>query len=148
MQKWYKAVSLFNIISPTLNASPPALTKCINSFRKKILLVVRTTTHAPRGIRLHQNGTSFLPLLLWVVQTYGNHFGARSGEYGGWGRHSKCRSVIVAAVVRAVWGLALSCCKRTPDDSNPRRFDLIAGRRWFFRRSEYDALVTVVPLGM
>ena len=35
VQKWYKAVSLFNIISPTVNASPPALTKCINSFRKK-----------------------------------------------------------------------------------------------------------------
>ena len=37
VRKWYKAVSLFNIISPTLNASPPALTKCINSFRKKFL---------------------------------------------------------------------------------------------------------------
>ena len=35
VQKWYKAVSLFNIIPTTLNASPPALTKCINSFRKK-----------------------------------------------------------------------------------------------------------------
>ena len=64
VQKWYKAVSLFNIISPTLNASPPALTKCINSFRKKILLVVRATTHAPRGVPLHHNGTSSLPLLL------------------------------------------------------------------------------------
>ena len=31
---------------------------------KKILLVVRTTTHAPRGVPLLQNGTSFLPLLL------------------------------------------------------------------------------------
>ena len=74
--------------------------------------------------------------------------GARSGEYGGWGRHSKYRSVIITTVVLAVWGIALSCCKRTPDDSNPRRFDLIAGRRLFFRWSEYDALVTVVPLGV
>ena len=41
----------------------------------KIILVVRATTHAPRGVPLHQNGTSFLPLLLWVVQTYGNHLG-------------------------------------------------------------------------
>ena len=55
--------------------------------------------------------------------------GSRSGEYGGRGRHSKCRSVIVATVVRAVWGLVLSCCKRTPDDSNPHCFDLTAGRR-------------------
>ena len=75
VQKRYKAVSLFNIISPTLNTSPPALTKCINSFRKKILSVVRATTHAPCGILLHQNGTSFIPLLLWVVQTHGNHLG-------------------------------------------------------------------------
>jgi len=27
--------------------------------------------------------------------------------------------VIVETVVRAVWGLALSCCKRTPEDNNP-----------------------------
>jgi len=56
--------------------------------------------------------------------------------------------VIVATVVQAVWGLALSCCKRTPDDSNPRCFVLIAGQRLFFRRFEYDAPVTVVPLGV
>ena len=42
---------------------------------EKILLVVRATTHAPRGVSLHQNGTSFFPLLLSVVQTYGNHLG-------------------------------------------------------------------------
>jgi hypothetical protein len=31
----YKTVSLFNIISPALNASPPGLTKCVNYFRNK-----------------------------------------------------------------------------------------------------------------
>jgi hypothetical protein len=30
----------------------------------------------------------------------------------------------------------------------PRRFDLIAGRRWFVNISEYDALVMVFPLGV
>ena len=32
--------------------------------KKRILLVVGATTHARRGVPLHQNGTSFLPLLL------------------------------------------------------------------------------------
>ena len=33
-------------------------------LEKKIILIVRATTHAPRGVPLHQNGTSFIPLLL------------------------------------------------------------------------------------
>ena len=44
MQKWYKAISIFNIISPTLNASPPALTikPNIKEIRNKVnkLLIV------------------------------------------------------------------------------------------------------------
>lgn len=67
---------------------------------------------------------------------------ASSGEYGGWGRHSKCRSAIVTTVVRAVWGLALLRCKRTLANSNPRCFDD------FCSKPVYDALVTVVPPGM
>jgi hypothetical protein len=50
--------------------------------------------------------------------------GARSGEYGGCGRHSKFKSSIVATVARAVWGPALSCCNRTLLVISPRRFDL------------------------
>ena len=59
-----KCITFQHNLPPTLNAIPPALTKCINSFRKKIILVVRATTHAPRDVYLHQNGTYFLPLLL------------------------------------------------------------------------------------
>ena len=71
-----------------------------------------------------------------------------SGEYGGYGRHSKDRSWIVATVERAEWGRALSRCNKTPVRvlRSPRRLDLIAGRRWFFRRSAYVALFTVFPL--
>ena len=56
-------------------------------------------------------------------------------------------SCIVATVEWAVWGRALSCCNKTPIFRNPRRSDLIAGRRWFLRRSAYVALVTVFFLG-
>jgi len=45
-------------------------------------------------------------------------------------------------------GQALSCCNKTPALSSPRLLDLIAGRRWFLRRSAHIALVTVFPLGM
>lgn len=74
--------------------------------------------------------------------------GARSGEYGGCGRYSNFRSIIVATVAWAVWGCALSCRNRIPVHSNPRHFDLIAGWRWYLRRSEYDSLVIVVPHDM
>jgi len=74
--------------------------------------------------------------------------GARSGDYGGCGRHLKDRSWIVATVERAVWGRALSCCNKTPVLRLPRLLVLIAGRRWFLRRSAYVALVTVFLLGM
>ena len=63
--------------------------------------------------------------------------GARSGEYGGCGRHLKDRSWIVATVERAVWGRALSCFNKTPVLRSPGRLDLIAGCRWFLRRYEY-----------
>ena len=130
MQKWYKAVSLINIISPTLNASPPALTKFINSFRKKSFGGPRN--HSCTAWRTSSSERNFFPPIASLSgPNVWKSLGVRSGEYGGWGRHSKCRSVMVATVVRAVWGLASSCCKRTPDDSNPRRFDLIAGRRRF-----------------
>jgi len=58
---------------------------------------------------------------------------ARSGEYGGCGRHSKDRSWIVATVERAVWARALSCWSETPVLRRPRRLDLISGSSWFFR---------------
>jgi hypothetical protein len=71
--------------------------------------------------------------------------GARSGLYSGCRRHSKDRSWIVATVERAVWGRALSCCNKTLVLRSLRHLDLIAGRRWFFRRSAYVALLTVFP---
>ena len=74
--------------------------------------------------------------------------GARSGEYDGCGRQSKAKSWIVAKVEREVWGRALSCWSKTPVLRSPRHLDLIAGSRWFFRRSAYFALVTVFPQGI
>jgi hypothetical protein len=55
---------------------------------------------------------------------------------------------MVVTVARAVWGRALSCCKRTLLVKSPRRFDLTAGQRWFFKRSEYEALVIVFSRGV
>ena len=71
--------------------------------------------------------------------------GARSGEYDGCGRHSKDRSWIVTTVERAVQDWALSCWSKTPVLRGPHRLDLIAGHRWFFRRSAYVVLVSVPP---
>jgi len=45
-------------------------------------------------------------------------------------------------------GQALSCCNKTPVLRLPCLLVLIAGHRWFLRRSAYIALVTVFPLGM
>ena len=64
VQKWYKAVSLFNIISPHAQCKSSSAYKVHKFLYKKILLVVRATTHARHCVLLHQNGTSFLPLLL------------------------------------------------------------------------------------
>ena len=75
MHKWYKAVSLFNIISPTLNASRPALTKCINSFRKKNSFDI-PRNHSCTAWRTSSSERNFFPpIVLWVVQTYGSHLG-------------------------------------------------------------------------
>jgi len=71
--------------------------------------------------------------------------GARSGEYGGSGWHSKDRSWIVTTVERAVWERVYSRCNKTPVLRIPRRLDLIAGSRWFLRWSAYVALVTGFP---
>ena len=55
--------------------------------------------------------------------------GTGFGEYGGYGRHSKDGSWIVATVERAVWDRAFSCCNKTPVLRSPQRLGLIAGRR-------------------
>ena len=44
-------------------------------------------------------------------------------------------------------GQILDCCDKTPVFRSLHRLDLIAGRRWFFRRSAYVALFTVFPPG-
>ena len=98
MQKWYKAVSLFNIISPTLNASPPALTKCKIPLEK--ISFGSPRNHSCTAWRTSSSERNFFPPIASLSgPNIRKSLGARSGEYRGWGRHSKCRSVIVAAVV-------------------------------------------------
>ena len=117
-------------------------------FYKKIILAERGATPAPPAAPLRRTWNPCHQSPLWPVLRHECHCGARSGEYGGCGRHSKDRSWIAETVKRAVWGRTLSCWSKTPVLRRPRRLDLIAGRRWFFRRSAYGALVTVLPLGM
>jgi hypothetical protein len=86
-------------------------------------------------------------LPIWAAQTHENHWG-RGLVIMADVEDSRRTSWIVATVEQAVWGRALSCCNKTPVLRRPRRLDLIAGRRWFFRRSTYVALVTALPLAM
>jgi len=57
----------------------------------------------------------------------------------------KGKSWIFATVERAVWSRGISCWSKTPVLRRPRRLDFIAGGRWFFSRSAYILLVTVLP---
>ena len=133
----------FYVVSIAFHTSVAALRKCINTYRKKSF--AWQCSHSCTACGTSSSDLKDLPPI--ASKTW-KSLGARSGEYGGCGRHSNDRSWIVATVERAVWGRALSCCIKTPVLSSPRHLDLMAGRRWFLRRSTYVALVTVLPLGM
>ena len=142
--------SFFYVVSIAFHESVPALRNCMDTSRKIYIYWLRAQPllhrllhrfFGPERLASHR--------LFWAVQRHESHWGegGRSSAYGGCGRHSKDRSWIIATVERAVWGRALSCWSKTPVLRRPRCLDLIAGSRWFFRRSAYVSLVTVFPLG-
>jgi len=111
--------SFFYVVSIAFHTSIPALRKCMDTSRKESLLTESAATSAPSAAPLRRTWKTCLLSPLWVVQRRENHL-ARSGEYGGCGRHSKDRSWIVATVERAVRDQALWCCNKTPVLRSPR----------------------------
>lgn len=89
---------------------------------------------------------SFCPLPLWVVQR--ESLGTSSGEYSRYGRHFKCKSVMVSTIAWAMWGWASSYCNKTLLLRSHCHLDLIIGQRWFLRRSKYVLLVIVSHSGI
>jgi len=140
-------ISFFYLFSTAFHTSVPALWKCMNTSRKKFFwLTAQPLVH--HLLHLFVGPERLSPIASLSGPRTRKSLGARSGGYRGCGRHLKDRSWIVATVEQAVCGRALSCWSKAPILRYPRRLDLIAGRRWFFRRSAYIALVTVFPLGM
>jgi len=145
--KRYTMTSFFYVVSSACNTSDPAFRKCMDASIKKFFwLGAQPLVHRLLDLFVGSERLASHRLFWWSKDT--KVTGARSGKYGGCGRHSKDRSWIVATVERAVWDQALSCWSKTPALRGPHRLDLIAGRRWFFRRSAYVVLVTVFPLGI
>jgi hypothetical protein len=138
----------FYVVSIAYHTSVPALLKCMDTRRKKKVFGWERS-HSCTACRTSSSDLTHLPPIASLSGPKAwKSLWARSGEYGECVRHSKVRSWIVATVERAIWGRALSCYNKTPVDRSPRCLDLIAGRRWFFRRYAYVALFTVFPLGM
>ena len=111
---------------------------------KKIILAQSSATRAQPATPLRRTW-DLPPIASLSGPKTLKSLGARSGGYGGCGRHSKERSWVVVTAERAVWGRALSCWSKTPVLRRPRCLDLTACRRRFFGRSAYVALVCVPP---
>ena len=132
-KKRYTMTSFFYVVSIVFHTSVLALWKCMHTSRKKFFgwecshLCTACCTSSLDLKNLPPSASLSSP------KTW-KSLGARSGEYGGCGRHSKDTSWIVATVEHAVWGQASSCSSKTPVLRHPRRLDLILGCRWFFRR--------------
>jgi hypothetical protein len=136
--------SFFYLVSIAYHTSVPALRKCMDTCRKEVFWL-RAQPLMHRLLHLLSDLKDLPPIASLSGPKTRKSLGARSGEYGRHGRHSKDRSWIAATVQRAAWGRALSCWNKTPVLKSPHRLDLIAGCRWFFRRSAYVALFTMFP---
>ena len=136
--------SFFCVVSIAFNTSVAALRKCMNISRKKKSFGWERNHSSTACCTSSSDQKNLPPIASLSGPKTWNSQKARSAEYGGCGRHSKGRSWIVARDKRAVWGRAL-CWSKTPVLRRPRRLDLTAGRRWFFRSSACVALVTVFP---
>ena len=108
--KRYTVTSFLYVVSIALHTSVPALWKCMDTSRKKFFwLREQPLVHRLLHLFVGPERLASHRLFEWskdMKVTEGGE-GARSGEYGGCGRHSKDRSWIVATVERAVWGRAL-----------------------------------------
>ena len=66
--------SFFYVVSTAFHTSVPAPRKCIDTSRKKILLVESTATRAPPAAPIHRTCTTCLPSPLWAVQRHESHW--------------------------------------------------------------------------
>jgi hypothetical protein len=91
------------VVSIAFHMSVPALWKCMHTSRKNSFGWERS--HWCTAPRTSLSDLKDLPPIAYLSspKTW-KSLGARSGEYGGCGRHSKDRSWIVATVERVVWG--------------------------------------------
>ena len=143
----YAITSFFFVVSIAFHQSVPALLKSMYTSRKKIIwLNAHPLMH--RLLHLFVGRDRFVLITSLSDPKTWKPLETSSREYEGCGRHSKYRSWIVAKVKWAVCGWTLSCWCKTSVLKSPRCLDLIAGRRWFFRRSAYVAVVTVFHLGV
>ena len=135
--------SFFYVVSIAFYTSVPALRKCMDTTRKKVL-AESAATRAPPAAPLRQTWKTCLQLPLWLVQRRENHLGRGLASTEDVEDTRRRGLGLLQQLQRAVWGRALSCCNKTPVLRSPRRLDLITGCRWFLR-SAYVALVTVFP---
>jgi len=96
--------SFFYVVSIAYHTSVPVLRKCMDTSRRKKTFGWERS-HSCTACCTSSSDLKDLPPIASLngPKTW-KSLGARSGEYGGCGRHSKDRSWIVAAVERAVWG--------------------------------------------
>ena len=105
--------SFFYVVSIAFYTSVPALQKCMDTSRKNSF--GWECSHSCTTCCTSSSDLKDLPTIasLSGPKTW-KSLVARSGKYGGCGRHSKDGSWIVATVEWAVWGWALLCWSKTP----------------------------------
>jgi hypothetical protein len=116
--------SFFYLVSIAYHTSVPALQKCMDTPTKKVFWL-RAQPLMHRLLHLLSDLKDLPPITSLRSPKTWKSLGARSGEYGRCGRHSKDRSWIAATVQWAVWGRAMSCCNKTPLLKSPHRLDLL-----------------------
>jgi hypothetical protein len=134
--------SFFYVISIAYHTSVPALRKCMDTSRERVFwLRAQPLMHrllhlfvVPKRLASHRLFERYKDMKvtggeIWRVRRMWNTL---EGQI---------------LLQRAVWDRGLSCCNKTPVPRSPRHLHLIAGRRWFFRRSAYFALFTGFPSG-
>jgi len=135
------------VVSIAFHVSVPAFRKCTHTSRKKFFwLRVQPLVH--RLLHLFVGPERLASHRLFECSKDMKITGSEVRRVRRMWKTLRDQTWIVATVERAVWGGALSRWSKTPVLGRPRRLDLTAGRRLFFRRSAYVVLVTGFTLGM
>jgi len=137
--------SFVHLVSITFHTSVTTLRKCTHTSRKKFFwLRVQPLVHRLLHLFVGPERLASHRLIEWSKDM--KVTGVEVWQVRRMWKTLKGQSWIVAIVERAVWDRALSRWSKAPILRHPRHLDLIAGCRWFFRRSAYVVLVTGFPL--